>query len=262
MGAYVDIGPVSVFYEAYGDEGEPVVLLHGALGAGYMLAEQSQWLSSSHRVLVPDMRGRGYTADVPGPLTFTAMVEDVVGFIDEVLGEPAHLVGASDGGIIGLGVALTSPGSLRSLVAIGANYHFEGVLPEAGLDTPPDDDSLEMVRGRYAAMSPDGADHWPVIHEKVMTNARSRPTWTSEDLATIVTPTLVVAGDDDLIALEHTISMYRSIPEARLAVIPGASHACFVERPVLVNQIIEDFMTDPDTPSTLVPVRRANVLEA
>lgn len=254
----VQIGVVSMYYDTFGDSGDTLVLLHGALGGGYVLGDFAERLSSDHLVLVPDMRGRGHTADVPGELSFTAMVQDVAGFVEEVARGPVHLVGISDGGIIGLGVAMASPSSLRTLVAIGANYHFDGLVPGAGfLDTPHDDDSLAPLRDAYGEMSPDGPDHWPVIYEKVMAMAATQPTWTVGDLNSIDVPTLVISGDDDLISLEHTVSLYRAVPEARLAVIPGASHACFMERPELVAGMILEFIEDPVAPKTMLPIRRA-----
>lgn len=254
----VQIGDVSLYYDTFGVSGDTLVLLHGALGGGYMLEDFAERLSRDYRVLVPDMRGRGHTADVPGELSFAAMIQDVVGFVEEVARGPVDLVGMSDGGIIGLGVAMASPSSLRALVAIGANYHFDGLVAEAGLtEIPHDDDSLASLRDAYAKMSPDGPEHWPVIYEKVMTMASTQPTWTVGDLNSIEVPTLVVSGDDDLISLEHTISLYRAIDESRLAVIPGASHACFLERPELVAGMIRGFLEDPTTPTTMLPIRRA-----
>ncbi len=258
MGEKVQVGEVSMYYDTFGGNGHPMVLLHGALGGGYMLGDAALRLAANHHVFVPDMRGRAHTPDVPGELSYMAMARDVIGFIDHEIDEPVDLVGASDGGIIGLAIAMTSPSSLRTLVTIGGNYHFDGVASEAGVfDTPHDDESVASLRDAYGEMSPDGLDHWPVIYAKVMEMASTQPTWTSADLESIETPTLVICGDDDLISLEHTISLYRAIPESRLAVIPGASHACFLERPELVLRIIEDFVDDPSTPETMVPIRRA-----
>ncbi|MFE7440308.1 alpha/beta fold hydrolase [Streptomyces chartreusis] len=76
------------------------------------------------------------------------------------------------------------------------------------------------------------------------------------DLGSIGAPTLVLAGDDDIITLEHTIALYRAIPGSQPAVVPGTSHALPMEKPAEVNRIVLDFLAhEPIT--TMMPVRRA-----
>ena len=65
-----------------------------------------------------------------------------------------------------------------------------------------------------------------------------------------------MAGDDDLLTLAHTTSLYESLPLGQLAVIPGASHAVVLEKPDLVTRFISDFLSAPGTPKTLLPIRR------
>jgi pimeloyl-ACP methyl ester carboxylesterase len=65
-----------------------------------------------------------------------------------------------------------------------------------------------------------------------------------------------MAGDDDAVAAEHTLAMYRGIPQAELAVVPGTSHALIIEKPALCNQIMIDFLTTDPVP-TFMPLRRA-----
>ena len=77
-----------------------------------------------------------------------------------------------------------------------------------------------------------------------------------EDLGRISAPTLVLVGDDDVVPLEHTLELYRAIPNSELAVVPGTSHVHFMEKPSLVNQLVLDFL-DNDPVPTMMPVRRA-----
>jgi pimeloyl-ACP methyl ester carboxylesterase len=76
------------------------------------------------------------------------------------------------------------------------------------------------------------------------------------DLKKIQSPTLIIAGDDEPFSNEHTLSLYESIPNARLAIIPGTSHAVLKERPKLVFSILKDFYADPSFPLTKSPNRR------
>lgn len=67
---------------------------------------------------------------------------------------------------------------------------------------------------------------------------------------------LVRAGDDDVVRHAHTVALYEALPHGQLAVIPGASHAVFLERPGLLDRLILDFLAEPGDPQTIVPVRR------
>ena len=73
----------------------------------------------------------------------------------------------------------------------------------------------------------------------------------------MATPTLVLVGDDDLIELSHTASLYESLPAGRLAVVPGTSHAVPLEAPAEVAHLVLDFIAAPDPPTTAIPARRA-----
>jgi pimeloyl-ACP methyl ester carboxylesterase len=82
------------------------------------------------------------------------------------------------------------------------------------------------------------------------------PTLTPADLRRVRARTLVMIGDDDEVTLEHAVAMYRGLPEAELAVVPGTSHGLLHEKPALCNKIIVDFLTMEPVP-TIAPVRRA-----
>jgi pimeloyl-ACP methyl ester carboxylesterase len=125
-----------------------------------------------------------------------------------------------------------------------------------------DDFDLESEVGAeliaaYSERSPDGAEHFPVIAEKAMAMMASEPTMTTDDLAQISAPTLVLVGDDDLSTLAHTCSLYESLPAGQLAVVPGASHLVVLEKPTLVNQLVSEFLGSGGAVSTLMPLRRA-----
>jgi pimeloyl-ACP methyl ester carboxylesterase len=82
------------------------------------------------------------------------------------------------------------------------------------------------------------------------------PTLTAADLSRVRNRTLVMVGDDDEVTLEHAIALYRGIPDAELAVVPGTSHGLLVEKPALCNTLIVDFLT-ADPVATMAPIRRA-----
>ena len=66
----------------------------------------------------------------------------------------------------------------------------------------------------------------------------------------------MIVGDGDIITLEHTLDLYRAIPNSELAVVPGTSHFLLQEKPAACNAVIVDFLTNDPVP-TVAPVRRA-----
>lgn len=256
MAGYVDVGAVQMWFdERRGGEGTTTVLLHGGMCTADTWVMQLDAIAAGRRVLLPEQRGHGHTADV-GEVSYELMAADTIAFLESVAGGPVDLVGWSDGGDIGLLVSLERPDLVRKLVVIGANFHHEGTRPEL-LDGAAEDDEGSMLRTGYEAVSPDGPEHWPVIKAKLLDMWRTGPTLTTDDLARIDVPTLVLVGDDDAIHLAHTVALYESLPQGQLAVVPGTSHLVPIEKPDLVNQLVVDFLDDGAVVSML-PMRRAH----
>jgi pimeloyl-ACP methyl ester carboxylesterase len=258
MGDYIDIGGINTWYDEQGT-GDPLVLLHGGLCTNETWGAQLPVFAERFRVVAPERRAHGHTADVPGPLTYADMATDTIGFLDKVVGGPAHLVGFSDGGIVGLLVAIARPDLVGKLVVIGANYDADGVAPEAEAmfaGMTPESEDMAMFRGLYEMHSPDGPEHWPVVLGKFVEMVQREPHIPLDELARISAPTLVVIGDDDIVTIEHTAALYRAIPNSELAVIPGASHAVPLEKPEIVNRVVLTFLENEPQP-TMLPLRRA-----
>lgn len=253
-----DAAGVRTHYDEYGS-GDPVVLLHGGLSSGDMWDFAVEPLSSRFRVLVPDRRGHGRTPDVDGPYTYEAMAEETIAFLEQVVNGPAHLVGYSDGGIAALHVALERSDLVRSLVTIGTNFHVDGLLPvvREGMfaEANPDAEEMAEMRQAHAAVSPDGPDGWSVLLTKVMAMSRTGPTLTTDDLRRISAPTLVVVADDDIVDHHHTITLFETVPDAQLAIVPGASHALSDEQPGELLGLIDAFL-DGAPRRRIIPIRR------
>jgi len=182
------------------------------------------------------------------------MAAETIRVLEQVVAGPAHLVGWSDGGIVALLVALARPNLVRKLVVIGTNYHRDGVLP---IEADPQSPLGQALAAAYNERSPDGPEHFEIVLGKGLAMIDAEPTLTTDDLAGITQPTLVMVGDDDLIPLEHTCSLYEALPRGQLAVVPRASHGLPLEHPDLVARFIMDFLAATDPPETLMPIRRA-----
>lgn len=255
MADYVPLNGVRSWYDQHGD-GDPVVLLHPG-GAGVdsrAFGPNIGPLAERFRTYTPERRGHGHTPDVDGPITFDAMAEDTIAFLEAVVGGPAHLVGCSDGATVGLLTALRRPDLVDRLVLAAGVFHFNGWLPEV-ID-PANEPPAFLVR-LYDEVSPDGADHYQVVVNKLALMHTTEPTLEAGDLGQVQSRTFVMVGDDDEVRLEHAVAMYRGIPDAELMIVPGTSHGLLVEKPDLCNDVILRFLTT-DPIATMAPIRRAS----
>jgi pimeloyl-ACP methyl ester carboxylesterase len=248
---FVRLSRLRMYYERYGS-GRPIVFLHG--GASTIqasFAAQVAEFARDHTVIAPEQRGHGHTGDVPGPYRYADMADDTAELLDRLGIANADVVGWSDGGNIGLLLALRRPDLVRRLVISGAN-----VLPGALAITPgmqailrdyrAADDTARQVE--YARLSGDSAGGWAVAIGKLKRLWLEHPTpdeISPADLSRIRTPTLVMAGDRDVIRLEHTLEIFRGIPGASLYIVPATEHATFRDRPAWVDPVVREFLDGP-----------------
>ena len=252
--ARIDVDGLSTWIETRGSGEHTIVLLHGGVGnSDDLLDSIGAELVDAFRVVAFDRRGHGRTADTDAPFHYDDMAAHAIAVLERIdAAPPLHLVGWSDGGIVAMLVALNRPDLVDRLVLIGTNFHIDGLHPmEMGDMEPPP----AMVEA-YAARSPDGADHFRVVAEKGMAMMTTEPTLTTDDVARLQHPTLVLVGDDDVVRLDHTVALYEALPAGRLCVVPGASHAVVMEQPGFVAAVIEEFLLGPEPPETIIPIRR------
>jgi pimeloyl-ACP methyl ester carboxylesterase len=120
------VNDIEMYYAIYG-EGEPVILLHGGLGNADYFANQIPVLAAEYQVIAVDSRGHGRSTVTETPIGYALMASDVLALMDFLEIESASIVGWSDGGIIGLDIAINNPDRLNKLIAYGANYTPAGV---------------------------------------------------------------------------------------------------------------------------------------
>lgn len=181
------------------------------------------------------------------------MAQDTIAFMTALGIDSAHLVGWSDGSLVGLLVALRRPELVRKLVLIGQYVSLEGATPEGrelmARFTP--ETLPPMLEHLYAAVSPDGPEHFRVVFDKMAPLWRNPTGIAVSDLAGVTAPTLVLLGDDDLLTIEHAAAVQRALPDSQLAVVPGASHALPMEKPELTNRLVLDFLADEQVPKMM-----------
>ncbi len=232
-----------IYYEIHG-RGRPLLLLHGGFGFSDTFFRQIPVLAEKYTIIAPDSRAQGRSTGSDEPLTYELMADDMIRLLDHLHIERTAVVGFSDGGIIGLDLARRHPERLERLVAIGANFHPDGLTTQA-LEAAEGTGSLDyhlLVRvfHRLHARTP---DRWPIMVGLIHRLWLTQPQWTEDDLAAIRAPTLVMAGEDEeFIRREHTLALHRAIPGALLYIVPGTGHTAPMKRPDVVNQLIVDFL--------------------
>ncbi|SDI18636.1 Pimeloyl-ACP methyl ester carboxylesterase [Sinosporangium album] len=251
MADYIDVNGVRTWYDERGS-GDPLVLLHGGLTDSRDFAGNLAALADRFRLLLPERRGHGHTPDVPGPITVEAMAADTAAFIEKTVGGPVRLAGYSAGAIVALWVAVRRPDLVERLVLISGGFDPDGMIVRPTADGP----LPEPLVAAYAEVSPDGADHFPVVVAKIVQSVNEEPPLALADLSAATCPALVVAADDDIVTLEHTLEIYRGLPDAQLAIVPGTSHLLLHEKPELCTSLVADFLTGDPVP-TWMPIRRA-----
>ncbi len=233
-----NVNGVSIYYEVYGS-GPPVFALHGAGAFLETMHYFISGLSPTHTVYAIDSRGQGRSTDSASPITYAQMGDDMIKLEDALKLRSVDVVGWSDGGIIGLDMAMKHPDRVRRLIAVGANYDVKGLDPAGTSAT--EQDAVSEVKPIYQMIAPDPS-HFDALVKKLLTMISSEPHYTTAELGRIRARTLIVAGEHDVILPAHTASLAAAIPGAKKIIVPGASHIGPLEQPDVYNAITVDFL--------------------
>lgn len=238
---YINLRGHQTWSVEYPHAGEPLLLLHGGLSA----TENFDYhilpvVKDRFHVYAYDRSAHGRTGVREGFYHFDFQRDEAIAFIEDVIGGPTHLLGHSDGGIIALMVAIARPDLVLSIIATGANYSWD-----AGLALDEEITISDENRAEFAERSPDAPELLDLIIHKAHEVWATEPNMTLEELATITCPVLVVNGDDEPFTPHHGVDLYQSLPNGRLAIIPGSPHATHKIKPHLLHPIITDFYNNP-----------------
>lgn len=233
-GGFITANGISFYHEIYG-KGEPLLLLHGAGQSLGAFAEQIYFFSKHYKVIAVDSRGRGRSGDKKDePFTYVEQAKDMKLFLEALKIEKAHIVGWSDGGIIGLIMAMHYPEKVNKLVAMAANINPDGVV----------DERTEQTKGLLKEMElkNDAKDKTDI---KIYRALIDYPQLEHKDLSVISAPTLIMAGDHDIIKHTHTLQIYEALPNAHLAILPGESHWFPEANAKFFNDMVFTFLSEP-----------------
>jgi pimeloyl-ACP methyl ester carboxylesterase len=173
------------------------------------------------------------------------MAEDVIALLDKLDIDHADLMGWSDGGDVGLDLAIHHPGRIQHLVTFGANFRPDGLNPAdvAWNDTATVAAFGDGMREGWQKLAPDTSRYVEVM-SKILAMWRTQPNFTPAQLGSIRAKCLICAGEHDLIRREHTEALAKEIPGAKVWIVPGASHGAMIEKPEVVNPRVLEFLAN------------------
>jgi len=233
---------IRIYYAVFG-QGSPVILLHGGLANSDYWGNQIKALAPHHIVIVMDSRGHGRSTRDSRPYGYDLMADDVVALMDVLKVPKADIVGWSDGGILGLDLAMRHPNRVGKILAFAANTTTSGV--KEGVEKNPTFAAfIERAGHEYKAYSATPKEYDAFV-EQISKMWATQPNWTESELKAITAPVLVVDGDhDEAIKREHTEYIASTIPGAGLLILPSASHFAFLQDPEFFNYSILHFLGD------------------
>jgi pimeloyl-ACP methyl ester carboxylesterase len=260
----VQVGDIAVAVQEYG-EGEPLLIINGTTQSLGFWAEPALVLGSGHRVVTYDLRGMGGSERGSGEISVASLAADARGLLDALEIERAHVLGYSLGSAIAQELALAAPERVTSLVLYCTWARTDGFQRAVitGLAHPWRTGDLEAALGALGiAFSPQLLDSpqfgelveqllplFPSTEQQIRTTVEQWDADLAHDtldrLGGITAPTLVVAGEQDLLTPPwHGRQVADAIPGAKLHLFtgPGSSHALGVERAEEFLPLVRDHL--------------------
>jgi pimeloyl-ACP methyl ester carboxylesterase len=250
-----------MYYEVHGS-GRPLILLHGGAGSTEMFAEIIPSLSKGRQVVAADLQAHGRTADIPRPLRYELMGDDVAALAAYLKLGPVDLMGYSLGAGVALRMAIQHPDLVRKLVVVSTPCKRDGWHPEVreamSQGSPESAEAMKQspMYQIYARIAPRPQD-WPVLFAKLGEMLRRDYDW-SDEVRRLGAPTMLIFGDSDSVRPAHAVEFFEllgggkedagwdgaKMPRAKLAILPGVTHYNIFASPSLV-QTVAPFIDAP-----------------
>jgi pimeloyl-ACP methyl ester carboxylesterase len=235
-----EVNGIKLYVETYG-KGQPMLQIHGNGESIASMAHQIQYFSNRYRVIAADSRGHGKSEMGSGRLTYEQMADDLNALLEKRGVKSVYVLGWSDGGILGLLLAIRHPDKVSRLAIMGANLNPAGAYNWALDLVAAKDKQIDQMMAKGDTSQP-----WARL-KQYFDLLGKQPNIPVGQLKAIMVPTLVMAGDRDVIADVHTLEIFHNLPNSQLAIFPGATHMIPWQNPELFNRTVETFFTKPFT---------------
>jgi pimeloyl-ACP methyl ester carboxylesterase len=237
VGKFYDVRGFKMYVEEYGN-GKPLLFIHGNGGAIAAWTRQIPVFSEKYRVIIADSRNQGKSADNGDSLSYEMMADDYAALLDVMKIDSAYVVGWSDGGINGLLLAIRHAKKVGKLAITGAN-----LWPDTSAVSP---EAIDLVKPIYAQLKENtnktrrDKNRWKLIRLLL-----DEPHIPLPALQKIQCPTLVIGGDHEVIKAEHTLLIFKNIPQAYLWILPNSGHSTPYFYKDMFNSVVGDFLEKP-----------------
>jgi pimeloyl-ACP methyl ester carboxylesterase len=226
-----------MYAETYG-QGAPLLIIHGNGGSIRDFIYQIPYFEKKYKVIIADSRAQGNSADSGDSLTYEMMSDDYAALLDAMKIDSAYVMGWSDGGINALLLAIRHPDKVKKLASTGAN-----LVPDT---TAVPKEVWDIALPTYLALkektqkTPQEKDQY-----KLMRLLAEQPHIPLTELQKISCPSLIIGGDHDVIKPEHTLLIYKNIPNAYLWILPNSGHSTPVFYKDDFNRVVDSFFSTP-----------------
>lgn len=240
---YITCSDTRIYYEIYGKEKPPLLLLHGGLTSVESWYAQLPTLSRDFQLIIIDMRGHGRSNIGHQPFNYDLLTSDTLAILDQLHLKKVDILGWSDGGIVGLKLAITQPHRVNKLIAISANYNLQGLTREAIAAmkyATPSNHSI-IARFIYYIIAPE-PKQWKSLWYNVTGMWAAYPQITHDELSHIKAKTLFIQGENDLISLQHFNQMADSVFNSQRLIVANTGHNAMQQAPQIINQAIVRFL--------------------
>ena len=248
---FARVNGLRMYYEIHGAGGRPLVLIHGGGSTiGTNFGRVLPQLSRSRRVIAVEVQAHGHTLDIDRPFTFEQDADDVAALLDSLHVPKADILGFSNGGTTGLQIAIRHPEKVSRLVIASSNYRRDGM--QAGfwdfMEKGTYADMPKPYEVAYLKINPSQAGVH-AMHDRDAKRMLAFKDIPDESIRAIQAPALVVVGDKDVVRPEHALALSRTLPHARLCILPG-THGSYLGEIMTPNvsdrtvAIFADLVTD------------------
>lgn len=241
-GHYVQANGIRLYYEVYG-QGQPLLLLHGNSESIVSFSKQIPELSKYFKVIAVDSRGQGRSTEDGKTYTYDLFAQDMNALLDTLGLDSVDILGWSDGGNTGLIMAMNYPRRVRTLAVMGANIFIDNTVVAPWV--------FRTLHKQQQTVEGD-TTYNDANRSRLITLLLTEPRHTFEELNAIHCPTLVMAGEKDVIKEGHTRQIAAHIPHSTVVIFPGGTHEEPSEHPDIFNKTVEDFLRAP-APQTTTP---------
>jgi len=240
VGKYIDINGSKIYYEEYG-QGEPLLLIHGNSDSIRVMGNQIDYFKDKYRVIIADSRGHGKSELKTDSLTYVQIAKDWEGLANHLKLDSVNIIGWSDGGIIGLKMGISNKVKIKKIVLMGGNLRPDSTAVHLWAIKEVKKE-MQMVESKIQRN--DTTQNWN-LSKQLLGLLFYQPNIPVSDLSKIKAEVLIMAGDEDIIRGKHSLEMYRNIPKAQLCIMPGETHFTPISNPVLFNEIVNRFLSEP-----------------